>query len=74
MLTVPADATVECDAVPAVGAATATDNCDTNVTVAYDGEVDRLRLEVSELHERMDFTERLLASQREEQRLPGLDA
>lgn len=34
-------------------------------------EVDRLRLEVSELHERMDFTERLLASQREEQRLPG---
>jgi hypothetical protein len=34
-------------------------------------EVDRLRLEVSELHERMDFTERLLASHREEQRLPG---
>lgn len=34
-------------------------------------EVDRLRLEVSELHERMDFTERLLAAQREEQRLPG---
>ncbi len=34
-------------------------------------EVDRLRLEVSELHERMDFTERLLASQREKQHLPG---
>ena len=37
-LTVPADATVECDAVPAVGEATATDNCDTDVEVTYDGE------------------------------------
>jgi len=34
-------------------------------------EVDRLRREVSELHERVDFTERLLATQREEQRLAG---
>lgn len=34
-------------------------------------EVERLRIEVSELHERMDFTERLLASQREDERLPG---
>ena len=37
-LTVPADATVECDAVPSVGEATATDNCDTDVEVTYDGE------------------------------------
>lgn len=28
-------------------------------------EVDRLRIEVAELHERMDFAERLLASKRE---------
>lgn len=34
-------------------------------------EVERLRLEVGELHERMDFTERLLATQREDQRLSG---
>lgn len=34
-------------------------------------EVERLRLEVGELHERMDFTERLLAAQREEPRIPG---
>lgn len=34
-------------------------------------EVDRLRREVSELHERVDFTERLLTTQREESRLPG---
>jgi len=33
-------------------------------------EVERLRLEVGELHERMDFTERLLASQRDERGLP----
>jgi hypothetical protein len=33
-------------------------------------EVERLRLEVGELHERMDFTERLLASQREDRGLP----
>jgi HAMP domain-containing protein len=34
-------------------------------------EVERLRQEVSELHERMGFTERLLAAQREAERLPG---
>lgn len=34
-------------------------------------EVERLRIEVSELHERMDFTERLLAAQREDERLSG---
>src|SRR5690606_41445119 len=38
VITVPADATVECDEVPAVGTATATDNCDTDVTVTYIGE------------------------------------
>jgi hypothetical protein len=32
-------------------------------------EVDRLRHEVSELHERMDFAERLLAAKREPDRL-----
>jgi uncharacterized repeat protein (TIGR01451 family) len=37
-LTPPASVTVECDAVPAPGAATAIDNCDTDVTVSYDGE------------------------------------
>ncbi|MCK6693837.1 MAG: cadherin repeat domain-containing protein, partial [Thermoanaerobaculia bacterium] len=35
---VPANVTVECSAVPNVGTATATDNCDTNVTVSFDGE------------------------------------
>jgi len=39
VLTVPADVTVECSAVPVVGTATATDNCDTEVTVTYEGEV-----------------------------------
>ena len=34
-------------------------------------EVDRLREQVSELAERVDFTERLLAKQREAERLPG---
>jgi hypothetical protein len=34
VLTVPADDTVECDAVPAVGTPTATDNCDTDVQMA----------------------------------------
>ena len=38
VLTVPADVTVECDAIPAVGTPTATDNCDTVVTITYDGE------------------------------------
>src|SRR5439155_18380309 len=39
VLTVPADvASVECDAVPAVGTATATDNCDPNPTVSYLGQ------------------------------------
>jgi len=37
-LTIPADDTVECDAVPAPGTATAVDNCDENVNVVYDGE------------------------------------
>ncbi|TNE69874.1 MAG: HYR domain-containing protein [Bacteroidetes bacterium] len=36
---VPAPVTVSCDAVPAVGAPLVTDNCDTDVTVTYDGEV-----------------------------------
>ncbi|HPT13949.1 MAG TPA: hypothetical protein PK796_04095, partial [Bacteroidales bacterium] len=39
VLTVPANVTVECSAVPVVGTATATDNCDTEVTVTYEGEV-----------------------------------
>lgn len=34
-------------------------------------EVERLRLEVAELHERMDFAERLLAARRESDALPG---
>lgn len=34
------------------------------------GEVQHLRTEVSELSERMDFAERLLAKQREAERLP----
>ncbi|MBK7213939.1 MAG: gliding motility-associated C-terminal domain-containing protein, partial [Bacteroidales bacterium] len=38
VITVPANVTVECSAVPAVGTATATDNCDSDVTVTYDGE------------------------------------
>ena len=37
-LTVPADLTVECDAIPEVGTASATDNCDSDVTVTYDGQ------------------------------------
>ena len=32
-LTIPADETVQCDDIPAAGVATATDNCDPNVTV-----------------------------------------
>jgi hypothetical protein len=39
VLTVPADVTVECDSIPAIGAPTATDNCDADVTITYDGEV-----------------------------------
>jgi hypothetical protein len=39
ILTIPVNVTVECSAVPAVGTATATDNCDSSVTVTYDGEV-----------------------------------
>lgn len=38
VLTVPGDATAECDSIPALGTASATDNCDTNVTVEYLGE------------------------------------
>ncbi|MEZ4919982.1 MAG: HYR domain-containing protein [Saprospiraceae bacterium] len=37
-LSVPADVTVNCDAIPAVGTATAEDNCDPNVSVVYNGE------------------------------------
>ena len=39
VLTIPADETAECDAVPQVGQASASDNCDANVDVTYDGEV-----------------------------------
>ncbi|MCK6694163.1 MAG: hypothetical protein L6Q97_18935, partial [Thermoanaerobaculia bacterium] len=35
---VPVNVTVECNAVPNVGTATATDNCDTDVTVIFEGE------------------------------------
>ncbi|MEQ1744423.1 MAG: HYR domain-containing protein [Saprospiraceae bacterium] len=35
---VPANATVSCDAVPGVGTPTATDNCTTAVTIIYEGE------------------------------------
>jgi hypothetical protein len=34
-------------------------------------ELERLRHEVSELQERMDFAERVLTKQREQERLPG---
>ncbi len=37
VLTVPADMTVECSSVPAVGSATSTDACDPNVIVTYLG-------------------------------------
>jgi hypothetical protein len=36
-------------------------------------EVDALRQEVSELHERMDFAERLLAKQRDDPKLAGAE-
>ncbi len=36
-------------------------------------EVDALRQEVSELHERMDFTERLLANQKSDAKLAGAE-
>ena len=36
-------------------------------------ELERVRGELSELHERVDFTERLLAQRREEGHLPGAD-
>ena len=35
---VPANLTASCDAVPAVGTATATDNCDPSVTISYSGQ------------------------------------
>jgi len=38
---------------------------------AMQEEVERLRHEVSELQERMDFAERMLPQQREQERLPG---
>lgn len=34
-------------------------------------DVDQLRQELGEVHERLDFTERLLAQRREQDRLPG---
>ena len=37
-------------------------------------DVERLRLELGELQERMDFAERLLAAKREPERLPGGDS
>ena len=39
VITCPVDITVECDDIPAVGTANATDNCDDDPTVIYDGEV-----------------------------------
>lgn len=36
--TVPANVTVNCEAVPQVGLPTATDNCDANVSITYSGE------------------------------------
>lgn len=39
VLSVPADATVSCAAIPAVGTPTATDNCDANLTINYNGAV-----------------------------------
>ncbi len=38
VLTVPQDITIECSAVPEPGVATATDNCDIDVIVTYEGE------------------------------------
>ena len=35
------------------------------------GEVEQLRQELAEVHERIDFTERLLAQRREQDKLPG---
>lgn len=34
-------------------------------------EIDELKLQVSELHERVDFTERLLAERRDQAQLPN---
>lgn len=34
---VPANVTVSCEAIPAVGTPTATDNCDTDLSITYDG-------------------------------------
>ena len=38
VITCPDDANVECDDIPAVGTPTATDNCDGDVDIVYDGE------------------------------------
>ena len=35
------------------------------------GEMDQLRHELAEVQERLDFTERLLAQRRDQERLPG---
>jgi Tfp pilus assembly protein PilO len=39
--------------------------------VALREDVTELRQDLAEVHERLDFTERMLAQQREERRLPG---
>lgn len=36
-------------------------------------ELERMRTDLAELHERLDFTERLLTRAREQQALPGAD-
>ncbi len=38
---------------------------------ALETEVEQLRQELGEVHERLDFTERMLTQDRERQRLPG---
>ncbi|MFN0015742.1 MAG: T9SS type A sorting domain-containing protein, partial [Saprospiraceae bacterium] len=37
-VSVPANVTVQCDAIPAAGSATATDNCDASVAITYNGQ------------------------------------
>ena len=44
---------------------------DSSADPAMQEEITRLRHEVSELQERMDFAERMLTQQREQERLPG---
>ncbi len=47
---------------------------DDGTVEALRGEVDELRRELVEVHERLDFTERLLARNATADRLPGGDA